>query len=172
MSKTKNSPVSIYALTDDPIELHILEQLERLKQQNIRYKEHISKTASSILLKKVSAWKSFDFYNYFCKKYFDNYRVEFRSSGSVVRHYHRIEKFMLEHRISNENYKAFIDISFSRYFNEIVRPVIGNLFSISLYKKMVTNDNTYTDEPDDLYILDQVIAKEGRVFEEAHEDLE
>lgn len=168
MSKKKDF-ASMVSVTDDPIEIHLLNYLEKLQQQNIRLKAHIDKTASWTHLKEVTAWKPYDFYHYFCSKYQEKYKKEFRLTGSIVRAYNRIEAFIREHKLDAVNYREFIDLAFSRYFNIVVVPVIGNICSISLYERLmgVVKRPETTEE---MFKLEEVIALESASFEEEIEE--
>jgi len=155
--------------TNDCVEEHIARELLKLKIQNDRYKSHIEKTASWIHIKDITCWKSFDFYHYFCHKYNEKYKKEFRLTGSIARAYNRIEEFVVTSKISNEEYKDFLDLSFSRYFNAYVQPILGNIVSPSLYQKLM-NKKIEITSTDDLFDLDQVIARESEQFEEEIRD--
>ena len=157
------------AVTEDPIELHILNQLGKLKQQNVRLKAHIDKTAAWTSLKEIDAWKPYDFYNYFCAKYQEKYKREFRLSGSIVRAYDRIEVFIKTNHLSNATYKSFIDLAFSRYFNVVITPVLGNLCSPSLFERLLGTD-LVPNNTKDLFALDQVISRESDAFEKEIRD--
>lgn len=151
--------------TKDPIEKHILSILFKLKQQNIRLKEHITKSGGWLDLKDVSVWKGFDFYNYFLKKYKEKYGSDYRQRGNSVKAYDRISKFLKENSISNEEYRDFIDLSFSRYFTTAVLPVLGNLCSVSLFSKLMRVDKKRRTQ-DEFYELDQKIQDEADIFED------
>jgi hypothetical protein len=168
MGKAKDFSLGV-ALTDDPIELHILNQLGKLRQQNTRLKAHIEKTAAWTHLKEIDSWKPYDFYNYFCAKYQEKYKREFRLSGSIVRAYDRIEAFVKKNKLSNDTYKTFIDLAFSRYFNVVIKPVLGNLCSPSLFERLMGIAST-PSTTEDLFALDQVISNESAVFEKEIRD--
>lgn len=151
------------AVTKDPIERHILSILFKLKQQNKRLKEHIDKSGGWLELKDISAWKGFDFYNYFLRKYKEKYGEDYQQKGNTVKAYDRIHKFLKENSISNVSYKEFMDLSFSRYFTVVCIPVLGNLCSISLYNRLMQINKKNTK--DDFYALDQKIQDEADDFE-------
>jgi len=51
------------ALTDDPVEIHILKFFDRVLNQNKRLKSHIEKTGAWTSIKDIETWKPYDFYN-------------------------------------------------------------------------------------------------------------
>ena len=153
----------------DPVEEHISRELLKLKIQNQRYKSHISKTASWIHIKDLKSWKSYDFYHYFCYKFREKYKKEFKLTGSIARAYNRIEAFTKTNKIANEDYKGFIDLAFSRYFNMVIQPILGNAVSPSLYEKLMGKKAKVT-KVSDLFELDQLIARESEQFEEEIRD--
>ena len=149
----------------DPVEDHIARELIKLKIQNERYKSHIDKTASWIHIKDIKSWKSFDFYHYFCYKFREKYKKEFRLTGSIARAYNRLDAFTSGNNIDNQSYKDFIDLAFSRYFNMVIQAELGNIVSPSLYEKLMGKKAKIT-KVDDLFELDQLIEEESRQFEE------
>jgi len=159
--------MSLGSITDDIVELHILAFLEKLKSQNKRYKDIIEKTRSWTDLKKIEEWKAFDFYHYFCKKYVDKYDKEYKLNGSVTRAYSRIVAFLADNNIKNDMYKEFISLAFSRHFNVIFKPVLGNICSVALYDKLMGHVSTpkVRVTADDLSELDRRLAKENEKFE-------
>ena len=149
----------------DPVEEHISRELLKLKIQNQRYKSHIEKTAGWIHIKDIKGWKSYDFYHYFCYKFREKYKKEFALTGSIARAYNRLEAFIKTNGIENSEYKDFIDLSFSRYFNMVIQPSLGNVVSPSLYEKLMGRKAKAT-KVEDLFELDQLIEEESKQFEE------
>lgn len=150
-------------VTEDPIEREIMLYLHKLILQNKRFKEYIEKTGAWTHIKDVNSWKSFDFLNYFKVKHREKYNKEYRVVGSVVRAYIRIEKFMQECGLSNAEYKEFIDLAYSRYFNAVVMPMLGNVCSKHLFERLMGRKVRLSSE--ELFELDQVIASESEKFE-------
>jgi hypothetical protein len=151
-------------VTQDPIEVVIIRYLKRLQLQNYRMQAQIEKTQVYLHLKDIDKWTSFDFYNYFCKKFFEKYNREYRINGSLVKSYSKIELFISQLGISNNEYKSFIDATFSRHFNAVIIPILGNICSKSLYNKMFGN---LPKKMNDAYLLDKAIEKESEKFENA-----
>lgn len=149
--------------TKDPIELHIIDQLVNEKKKNERLMSHVEKTGSWFSLKKVQAWKPYDFYHYFCSKYNQRYKKEYKLRGSIIVCYSRIESFMLANDISNVEYKEFIDKAFSIYFNAICIPEVASICSPSLYAHM-SHKRARSATSKDLFDLDKAIAKENEKF--------
>lgn len=160
----KISPLFAMATTTDIIELHILQQLYKLQQQNSRMRTDLSRSGKSAHVKELSAWKPYDFYYYFCTKYQEQYTKEYHLMGNEVRAYERIEAFQRINKISNEEYKEFIDLAFSRYFNFAIIPVIGNICSASLYEYLMGVKVKKTTV-NDLQQLDIRLAKENEEIE-------
>jgi hypothetical protein len=150
-------------LSDDPIDLHIIDQLQKAKHQNKRYKDQIKKSGNWTHLKDINDWKPYDFYNYFCIKYNEMYKKEYRLSGNVVRAYNKIESFIRTNHIENDEYKEFIDLLFSRYFNRVFVAMVGNICSPTLYNKYM-GQKTKKATTEDLFNLDQQIEKENEAF--------
>ena len=121
-------------------------------------------------MKDLKTWKAYDFYNYFVHKYSEKYRQEFQLAGSAVRTYKRIETFLIHYSLTNDEYKNFIDLMFSRYFNSYIRPVVGHLCSDSLYIRVTGKSAKRKIDPDDLFKLDQRIARESSQFENEIQD--
>lgn len=147
------------ALTDDPVEIHIIQHVDKLIKQNKRLKAHISKTGEWVPDKNLADWKPFDFYNYFRLLYRNKYMTEFPGAGDLVRQYRRIESFMKTNDISNEEFKKFMDDAFARRFNSVNKPTIGSLTSKTLYKFIMLK-NVRNTTPQDLIKLDQQLEKE------------
>jgi len=152
------------AAKNDPVERSIVKQLMRLKHQNKRLRDHINKTGAWAHLKDVDLWKPFDFFHYFCNKYQEKYRREYRQIGNIVRAYQRIDTFRLGNHITKKDYKQFIDRAFERYFTNINTPTIGNICAPPLYNHLMDEDTQYST-PEDYHNLDQQLAKENEKFE-------
>ena len=155
--------INRYLQTEDLITRHLVEQLIILREQNNRLKEQIGKTGAWLHLKDINSWRGYDFYHYFCTKHQEVYGREYRLSGSLVRAYDRIEKFVLEHEIDKAQYKEFIDLAYSHYFNQVVVPHLGNLCSKSLFNRLCSKARKQASA-DDLWVLDQAIANESKQF--------
>jgi hypothetical protein len=170
MSNHDKIDLSGILLVSDPVETHIMEHLSKLQSQNERYLQHIQKTSKWVNIKDISVWKPYDFYHYFTNKYEDKYGVGFKLKGNITTVYRRIEKFVFDHELKNEDYKNFIDVAFSSYFNSITKPVIGTLCSESLFEHLmggITKRNTSKD----LLDLDTIIEEESKKFEEDLEEI-
>lgn len=155
--------------TEDLVERHIYNYYCEIRKKNERYHDHIEKTASWVSIKNQDSWKPYDFYNYFECKYRDKYGKEMRKRGSKAVIYNRIENFMKENGISNEDYKEFLDRCFSRYFNQIITPQLGNIVSPSLYDRMMgPASRRLTSE--ELLDIDEMVSKENDKFEEEIKD--
>lgn len=152
------------AIVADPVEKHILSQLEKLRQQNQRMRDSVSKTARWSTLKNAEEWKPFDFYHYFCHLYQEKYGIIYRLHGNIVRAYQCIEKFLDDYSISKVDYKAFIDLAFSRYFNAHIIPCVNNLCSQSLYTHLM-GVHPVKITLQYLQDLDAKLAEESKVFE-------
>ena len=151
-------------ITKDPVEQHILKQLQKLQYQNKRLKGHLEKSGAWAHLKKISKWNPSDFFHYFCNRYHKKYRAEYKESGNVVRAYQRIESFMAGNALSNKVYKSFIDRAFDDYFNNVNRPRIANVCSPSLYKHLM-GKRAKTAKPKDYLSLEQKLAREKKEFD-------
>ena len=151
-------------VTEDPVERHIISFLHRLLHQNKRLKDHIQKTGTWTSLKDVNLWKPFDFYYYFCTKYQDRYSNEYRQSGNIVLTYQKIEEFRITNQITKTDYKKFIDLAFSQYFNQINVPRIAHICSIRLYNHLV-GGNGSLDTAEDYHMLDRGLMQEHEEFE-------
>lgn len=149
---------------NDPVEQHILKTLRKLKQQNERLKEHISKTGAWANIKDVDLWKPFDFYNYFCTKYRERYSKEYRQTGNLVLAYQRIDDFRIQHKITKKDYKKFIEKAFNRHFNNVQVPRISHIFSIKLYNMMMENA-AYTSA-EEYRQLDRELVRESEKFDQ------
>jgi len=148
----------------DPVERSIIKKLIRLKHQNKRLRDHIEKTGAWAHLKEVVLWKPFDFYHYFCTKYHEKYRSEYRQVGNIVRAYQRIDSFQLGNHIDKKEYKQFIDRAFERYFTNISKPTIAHICTPTLYNYLMKEDAQFAT-PADYHRLDQVLAEENEKFE-------
>lgn len=155
--------------TEDLVERHIYSYFCEIKSKNDRYHDHIEKASSWIKIKSVDSWKPYDFYNYFEEKYREKYGKDIRKKGSKAVIYKRIEDFMVLYGISNEDYKEFLDKCFSRYFNQIILPQIGNIVSPSLYNRMMGElPKKVTSE--ELLEIDDMVAEENSKFEDEIRD--
>jgi hypothetical protein len=150
---------------DDPIELFIFSELEKLREQNKRLRAYVEKSGMWSDLKDIKDWKPYDFLFYFCKLYQEKYRVEYKIGGNIVTAYQKIETFMEVNDLTNEEYRDFVEIAFARHFNESTKPTIGSLCSPTLYKKVMgygvkdaTNKNWFD--------LQNQIKQESKQFEE------
>ena len=114
--------------------------------------------------KDVEKWKPFDFYHYFCYKYQQQYMKTYKINGNVVRAYQKIEAFQKTNHITNEKYKEFINIAFSRYFNFAIIPIVGSVCSPSLFTHLMRIKAKKTT-PEDLLSLDARLAKENEELE-------
>ena len=150
--------------THDIVERHIITFLQRLLHQNKRLKDHIQKTGAWTSLKDVNLWKPFDFYYYFCTKYQDRYSNEYRQSGNIVLTYQKIEEFRVSKQITKTDYKKFIDLAFSQYFNQINIPRIAHICSIRLYNHLMKSNGSL-DTPEDYHVLDRGLLQEHEDFE-------
>lgn len=148
----------------DPVEKHILLQLERLRQQNTRMRLSVDKSRRWESLKDMSAWKPFDFYNYFCHLYQEKYNKIYRGQGNLVRAYQTIEAFVRKNKITNADYRSFVETAFARHFNFSIIPTVGNICSPSLYAHLM-GVKTQKTTVKDLQDLDVRLAKENEEFE-------
>jgi len=168
MPRTADITVSLsIARTDDPIELHILKYLKELQVLNRKFKKHIEDTGRWIHLKDLKTWQAYDFFNYFNFKYKEKYDKPYTLRGNVVKAYLRIEEFISKYGISHADYKEFIDLAFSRYFNFFVIPAIGSICSPSLYNRIMHPNScgNRVKSRDDLTALDRRIEEENKIFE-------
>jgi len=149
----------------DPVERSIVRHLMRLKHQNKRLRDHISKTGAWAHLKEVDLWKPFDFYHYFCTKYQEKYRREYQQIGNVVRAYQQIDSFRLGNHITKKVYKKFIDRAFERFFTNINVPTVAHICAPMLYNHLMEASTSYAT-PADYHNLDQQLAKENEKFEQ------
>lgn len=150
--------------TDDPVELHIIEHLQKLQYQNKRLLEHIEQTNSWSKLKKIEEWKPYDFYHYFCNRYSEICRKQYRSEQNLTRVYQRIEEFVHINKISNKEYKQFIDSAFERYFNAVNAPHVGHICSANLFSHLMRRPVRITSQVD-YFKLDQQLELENEQFE-------
>lgn len=185
----ENRIITGVSVISDPVEMHILQEVDRLRHQNLRYKSYVKKSGAWVHLKKIDEWKPYDFLQYFCTLYMEKYRKEYKVGGNIVRAYQRIETFQQVNKISNELYKEFIDTAFNRYFNLTYTPVIGTICSDILFNKLMGYDakhtvakdwfsvdqaiklenekfEAYTDDSEEFSFIDELIAKENKNFTE------
>jgi len=153
------------AVTKDPIEIHILNALERAKARNRKLFKYMAKPETKSNLKHIEDWKSSDFYNYFCALFQEHYKKEYRLSGSLVRAYQRIESFLHMNNLSNKQYKRFIDIAFSRFFKISNMPAIGSIVNADLLGVALGLKNVKNATPQDLLDLEYRIEKENEEVE-------
>lgn len=151
--------------TDDPVELHILEHLQRLQYQNKRLLEHIDQTHAWSKLKKVEEWKPYDFYHYFCNRYSEICRKQYRSEHNLTRVYQRIEEFIRINKITNKEYKSFIDSAFERYFNSVNAPHIGHICSPNLFSHLMHRPARLVSQTE-YFKLDHQLELENEQFEQ------
>lgn len=152
------------AVTKDPIEVQIIKHIKKLQMQNSRMHSQIQKTGAWLHIKDLRKWSSYDFYNYFCTKFSEKYNREYRNHGNLTKSYAKIDDFLKTTGIGNEAYKDFIDLAFSRYFNSVTIPLLGNMCSLTLFKKLC---GKVAVKEDNLYALDAAIMKESEKFEKA-----
>jgi len=150
--------------TDDPVEWHIMQQLQKLRYKNMRLLKHLKQSGDWAALKKVEEWKPYDFFQYFCNLYQEKYRTEYNQNGNIVRAYQRIEAFINGNGIGNKAYKEFIDKAFKMYFTNVNRPKVANICSPSLFRYM-TDKYAKLTTTQDFYSLDQKIAREMQEFD-------
>jgi hypothetical protein len=150
--------------TEDPVELHIIEQLQRLQYQNKRLLEHIDQTNTWTQLKKVEEWKPFDFYHYFCNKYSEICRKQYKAEQNLTRVYRRIEEFIKINKIANKEYKLFIDRAFERFFNAVNAPHVGHICSPNLFSHLMRRPARITNQSE-YFKLDQQLELENEQFE-------
>lgn len=153
------------ALTDDPVEIHIIKFFDRLLNQNKRLTGQIKKTGAWTGIKDIATWKPYDFYNYFCNLYSDKFGREFRLHGNVTREYKRISSFMKQNKIDNPTYKDFMERAFSRRFNAVNLPSIGSVCSPSLFSFLMKK-SARSATPLDLMTLDNQMERENEKYEE------
>lgn len=152
------------AVTQDPIEVYIIRHIKKLQMQNSRMHSQIQKTGAWLNVKEIEKWTSYDFYNYFCIKYSEKYNKEYRNMGNLTKSYAKIDEFISKTGIKNQDYKEFIDIAFSRYFNAVTIPLLGNICSITLFKQLC---GTLKMNSNDTYAVEMAILKESEKFEQA-----
>ena len=148
----------------DPVERSLIRCLMRLRHQNKRLRDHINKTGAWARLKQIDLWKPFDFYHYFCTKYHEKYRKEYRQAGNIVRAYQRIDMFRSNNKITKKEYKQFIDLAFERYFTNITMPTIAHICAPMLYNYLTGETAQYVTAKD-FHTLDQQLAQENKRFE-------
>jgi hypothetical protein len=149
--------------TNDPVEIHILEQLQKLQYQNKRLLEHIGQTNTWSKLKKTEEWKPYDFYHYFCTRYSEICRKQYHPEQNLTRVYQRIEEFVHINKITNKEYKQFIDSAFERYFNAVNTPHVGHICSANLFAHLMRRPVRVTQT--DYFKLDQQLELENDQFE-------
>ena len=147
------------ALTDDPVEIHLIQQYSRLNSQNKRLISQIRKTGAWTQSKAIDSWKPFDFYNLFCVLYENKFGVGYGGKGSTVRAWKRIEAFIKENDITNADYKLFIEGAFVRKFTSANKPTIGSIISPSLYK-FINGKHARAVTATDLHTLDKQLERE------------
>lgn len=152
------------AVTQDPIEVHIIRHIKKLQTQNSRMHSQIQKAGAWLNVKDVNKWTSYDFYNYFCIKYAEKYNKEYRNMGNLTKSYAKIDDFIAKNGIDNADYRDFIDIAFSRYFNAVTIPLLGNICSLTLFKQLCGSSRL---NQDNTYALEAAIMKESEKFEKA-----
>jgi hypothetical protein len=167
--KIKELAASGLVATNDPVELHILYQFEKLMHQNTRLKNYVQKSGAWAELKEIPKWKPFDFLQYFCNLYHEKYKKSYRISGNIVRAYQKIELFLRLNKIPNEEFKEFIDTAFTRHFSDSDSPVLGSICSATLYNHLMTRRVKHI-KSDDWFKLDQTIQEESEDFEKYVED--
>lgn len=150
--------------TIDPVELHIIEYLQKLQYQNRRLLEHIEQTNSWTHLKKIENWKPYDFYHYFCNKYEEICHKQYRTETNLARVYRRIEEFIRTTKIDNREYKKFINLAFERFFNAVNAPHIGHICSSNLFSHLMRRPVRLTSQSE-YYALDQQLEQENEQFE-------
>jgi hypothetical protein len=161
---TNDIVVDNTAVTKDPIEVQIIKHIKKLQMQNSRMHTQIQKTSSWLHIKDIKKWSSYDFYNYFCIKFSEKYNKEYRNHGNITKSYAKIDDFLSASGISNEVYREFIDLAFSRYFNSVVLPMLGNMCSLTLFKSLC---GKAAMKADNTYAIDAAIMKESEKFEKS-----
>ena len=149
------------ATTEDPVEVHILNALEKARKRNKKLTRYLAKPETKVNMKGIEDWKSHDFYNYFCSIFREYYKKEYRVSGSLVHAYHRIEAFLRKNNLTNAEYKKFLDVAFSRYFNISKPPTIGAVVSPELVKLLLGKGAMELSTMQDLLTVDARIEKES-----------
>lgn len=147
------------ALTDDPVEEHIIRHLGKMLNQNKQLQEQIRKTKVWVADKPVANWVPFDFFHYFCTLYETKFGEPFNQKGRLVHAYEKIEAFIRKNKISNEEYKQFLDRAFS-VFTSLSRPSIGSICNPGLYNKLM-RASTKEATVHDLNDLDIQLQKEN-----------
>jgi hypothetical protein len=150
--------------TDDLVELHIIEQLQKLQYQNKRLLEHIDQTNTWAALKKMEDWKPFDFYHYFCTRYEEICRKQYKAEQNLTRVYRRIEEFIKVNKVTNKDFKKFIDLAFERFFNAVNAPHIGHICSPNLFSHLMHRPARLTTQ-NEYFQLDQQLETENEQFE-------
>lgn len=136
MSKKKQCNNKKYIISNDLVEQMIIQELLLLKKQNALYVKQIEGTRAVLKIKDPKSWKGQDFYNYFFEKYLEKYNEEYSVFGSIPVAIKKLEEFIIKLNLSSEDYKLFIDKAFLRYFNNINKPILGDIASTTLYSKL------------------------------------
>lgn len=155
---------SDFVIMQDPVDNVIMEELLSLREQNMRLKAYVEKSGIWAEMKEIVNWKPFDFLHYFCVQYQRKYRKEYKITGNIIHSYQRIETFMKLNKISNEDYKEFIDLAYSRHFTNNLIPNLGHIVNATLFNKLMSADVKKT-KTQDWFDLDQTIQRENEDFE-------
>jgi hypothetical protein len=150
-----------YLLGEDPVAKAIIEEYYKLRTQVDKLAKQIESTKSVLDIKSIKDWKASDFYNYFVIKYEEKYQKNYHIQGSMGTAINKIAKFLHDYNILSEDFKYFIDRCFSRYFSDVVIPVLGHIVSISLYDKMMNTKTVKNMEAND-----KAIEQERNKFEQ------
>lgn len=150
--------------SDDPVERHLMRKIIHLTKQNERLKSHIDSTSTLAKSRPIDTWTPFNFFHYFCTKYRERYNREFKRNGNTTRIYYRIDTFRTSNGISKKDYKRFIDLAFSGYFNNVNTPAVAHICSPKLYKYLMGNESD-VKSANDLRDLDKSLAEENSEFE-------
>lgn len=163
LAELEELAVKAALVTNDPVERHIIECLQRLRYQNKRLKTHIEKTRAWPTMKAIDTWMPFDFYNYFCTKFKARYGREYNATGNIVAVYSNLQKFYVGNGITKSNYKDFIDKAFEKYFNKVNAPRISAICNKNLYEHLMGEKKLSSSE--DFRKMDQEIMDEAEKFE-------
>jgi hypothetical protein len=155
------------ALTEDPVEEHIIRHLGKLVNQNKQLKEQIKRTKNWVEDKPIKSWVPFDFYHFFCKLYESKFGEPFIQKGNLFHWYEKIETFILANKIQNEDYKTFIEKAFV-IFNSLSKPSVGSICNAKLYSTIM---KTSAREilPKDFHDLDIQLARENEKIKREQE---
>lgn len=162
--------VSDAVWSNDPVERYLMKKLINLTNQNDRLKSHIDSTSTLAKSRPIDTWTPFNFFHYFCTKYRERYNREFKKNGNTTRIYYRIDKFRTSNGITKKEYKKFIDLAFSGYFNNINTPKVAHICSPKLYNYLMAPDNDVKSAKD-LRDLDSILEAENREFEKYMKEL-